>query len=115
MRKKILSYFPFLDFYEKFFLFHLGIKLYIEVTKNYDMVTNKKCFLSHFFLCHVLLIKKPKNIYSHFLPAQNLTPALTTARIHSSRLQIPLFPLNSVPSACGSCGVIRMECENTAF
>ena len=57
---------------KNFFYSTWDIKLYIEVTKNYDMVTNKKCFLSHFFLCHVLLIKKPKNIYSHFLPAQNL-------------------------------------------
>ena len=54
------------------------IKLYIEVTKNYDMVTIKKKFFISFF-CHVLLIKNPKKIYiySHFTRAKP-TPALTT-------------------------------------
>ena len=59
------------------------IKLYIEVAKNYDMVTIKKKFFISFF-CHVLLIKNPKiyiyiyiYIYSHFIRAKP-TPALTT-------------------------------------
>ena len=49
--KKNLSHFQFLHFYEffgNFFYSTWDIKLYIEVTKNYDMVMNKKRFLSHF-------------------------------------------------------------------
>ena len=72
-------------------------------------------FISFFFVSRFAYKKTQKYIFSFFTRAKSLTPALTTARIHSSRLQIPLFPLNSVPSACGSCDVIRMECENTAF
>ena len=52
----------FYDFFLEIFYSTWDIKLYIEVTKNYDMVTIKKKFLISFF-CHVLLIKNPKNIY----------------------------------------------------
>ena len=60
-------------FFWKFFYSTWDIKLYMEVTKNYDMVTIKKKFLSRF------TYKKPKKIYiySHF-PRAKPTPALTT-------------------------------------
>ena len=51
----------FYDFFLEIFYSTWDIKLYIEVTKNYDMVTIKKRFFISFF-CHVLLIKK-KNTY----------------------------------------------------
>ena len=75
-----LSYFTFLTFmifFLEIFYSTWDIKLYTEITKNYDMVTiTKKFFIS--FFCHVLLIKNPKKyIYSHFTRAKP-TPALTT-------------------------------------
>ena len=61
-----LSYFTFLTFmifFLEIFYSTWDIKLYTEITKNYDMVTIKKKFFISFF-CHVLLIKNPKkNLY----------------------------------------------------
>ena len=72
-----LSYFTFLTFmifFLEIFYSTWDIKLYIEVTKNYDMVTIKKKFFISFF-CHVLLIKNPKKcIYILILPAQSQLP-----------------------------------------
>ena len=70
-----------------FFYSTWDIKLYIEVTKNYDMVTNKKSFLSHFFLCHVLLIKKTQKYILIFYPRK-----IPNSRAHNS--------LASIPPAC---------------
>ena len=61
-------------FFLEIFYSTWDIKLYIEVTKNYDMVTIKKKFFISFF-CHVLLIKNPKKyIYILILPAQSQLP-----------------------------------------
>ena len=49
MRKKFYLISHFLTCMKIFFYSTWDIKLYIEVTKNYDMVTNEKSFLSHFF------------------------------------------------------------------
>ena len=72
-----LILFHILDFYDFFleiFYSTWDIKVYIEVTKNYDMVKIKKKFFISFF-CHVLLIKNPpKNIYILILPAQSQSP-----------------------------------------
>ena len=72
-----LILFHILDFYDFFFLeiFYStwDIKVYIEVTKNYDIIY----FLSH-FLSRFTYKKPPKKyIYSHFTRAKP-TPALTT-------------------------------------
>ena len=75
----------FYDFFLEIFYSTWDIKLYIEVTKNYDMVTIKKRFFISFF-CHVLLIKKNTYIYIFsFNPRKaysraKLTPALTTGK-----------------------------------
>ena len=61
-------------FFLEIFYSTWDIKLYIEVTKNYDMVTIKKKFFISFF-CHVLLIKNTKKyIYILILPAQSQLP-----------------------------------------
>ena len=58
-------------FFLEIFYSTWDIKLYTEITKNYDMVTIKKKFFMSFF-CHVLLIKNPKiYIYILILPAQS--------------------------------------------
>ena len=73
--KKILSYFPFFHFYGlfgNFFYSTWDLKLYIEVTKNYDMVRNKKSFFNLiFFVTFFYLWKIPKNIFS-FFPARKI-------------------------------------------
>ena len=77
--KRILSYFPFLtfmNFFLEIFLFHLGQKLYIEVTKNYAMVTIKKK-KKVFYLIFLSRFTYIKNVFSSY-PRKNLTPALTT-------------------------------------
>ena len=70
MRKKFYLISHFLTCMKIFFYSTWDIKLYIEVTKNYDMVTNKKVFYLIFFVSRFTYKKNPK-IYSHFLPAQN--------------------------------------------
>ena len=62
-------------FFLEIFYSTWDIKLYTEITKNYDMVTIKKKFFISFF-CHVLLIKNPKKIYIYILilPAQSQLP-----------------------------------------
>ena len=71
------SYFTFLTvmiFFLEIFYSTWDIKLYTEITKNYDMVTIKKKFFISFF-CHVLLIKNPKiYIYILILSAQSQLP-----------------------------------------
>ena len=58
------------------FLSHLGHKkLYIEVTKNYDMVMIKKIFYLSFFVTFFLLIKNPKNIFSFFSRVKKKNPS----------------------------------------
>ena len=111
--KKILSYFPFFHFYGlfgNFFYSTWDLKLYIEVTKNYDMVRNKKSFFNLiFFVSRFFTYEKSPKIYSHFFPrAKSPHPrACEPARAQT--------PLNSVPDFCGFCDVIRMECDNPAF
>ena len=110
--KKILSYFPFFHFYElfgNFFYSTWDIKLYIEVTKNYDMVMNKKFFNLIFFVSRFFTYEKSPKIYSYFFPrAKSSHPrACEPARAQT--------PLNSVQDFWGFCDVIRMECDNPAF
>ena len=80
--------FHILDFYD-FFLEILystwDIKLYIGVTKNYDMVTIKKRFFISFF-CHVLLIKK-KFIYIYiyiYIYIFSFNPRKAYSRAHNN-------------------------------
>ena len=87
--KKILSYFPFFHFYEligNFFYSTWDIKLYIEVTKNYDMVMNKKFFNLIFFVTFFYLWKIPKNIFL-FFPARKI---LTSSRLRTRTRANPI-------------------------
>ena len=68
----------FYDFFLEIFYSTWDIKLYIEVTKNYNMVTIKKKVFYLIFLSR-FTYKKPQKmyIYSYFTRAKP-TPALTT-------------------------------------
>ena len=89
--------------------YYLSSILDIEVTKNYDMVMNKKFFNLIFFVSRFFTYEKSPKIYSYFFPrAKSSHPrACEPARAQT--------PLNSVQDFWGFCDVIRMKCHNPAF
>ena len=75
-----------LDF-GNFFYSTWDIKLYIEVTKNYDMVMNKKFFNLIFFVSRFFTYEKsPKNIFL-FFPARKI---LTSSRLRTRTCANPI-------------------------
>ena len=66
--------------------YYLSSTLDIEVTKNYDMVMNKKFFNLIFFVTFFYLWKIPKNIFL-FFPARKI---LTSSRLRTRTRANPI-------------------------
>ena len=67
-------------FFLEIFYSSWDIKLYIEVTKNYDMVTIKKKFFYLIFLSRFTYKKPPKNIYIF-----SFYPRKANSRAHNNK------------------------------